>query len=84
MKNEDVEEGIEKKDHVRFDGDAVKENGHRLRLVKCVRHEGWLNHDEGVVDVLFVENVTGSRVSNAVDMRGAVLTGRTQSRQDYY
>lgn len=46
-----------------LDGDAVEE--YRLRRsVECIRHEGRLNHDEGVVNILFVENVPGKKAVN--------------------
>jgi len=54
-----MEEGVEEEDDVGFDGDRVEEDGLRGD-VEGVGHEGGLDHDEGVVDVFGVENVTVS------------------------
>lgn len=58
MENEDMEEGVEEEDDIWFDRDAVKQNGLR-RDVKGVGHEGWLYHDQGVVDVFLVQDMPG-------------------------
>jgi len=59
VEDEDMEEGVEEEDDVGFDGDRVEEDGLRGD-VEGVGHEGGLDHDEGVVDVFGVENVTVS------------------------
>ena len=56
MENEDVEECIEKEDDVRFDRDAVKEDGLRGN-VERIGHKSGLDHDERVVNVGFIENM---------------------------
>lgn len=52
-----LEEGVEQQDDVGLDGDRVEEHGHRLRVDRVGRQRG-LDHDERVVDVLGVEDVT--------------------------
>ncbi len=53
---EDVEESIQQQDHIRSDGDRVKQDGLRCAF-ESVRHERGLNHDQRVVDVFRVENM---------------------------
>ena len=60
VEDEDVEEGIEEEDDVGFDGDRVEEDG-LGRDVEGVGHESGLDHDEGVVDVFGVEDVTARK-----------------------
>ena len=63
MEDENMEKGIEQEDDVVLDGDAIEE--YRLRgSIECIRHEGRLNHDEGVVNILFVENVPKKKAVN--------------------
>jgi hypothetical protein len=59
MEDEDVEEGVEEEDGVRLDGDRVEQDGEGFG-VDGVRHEGRLDHNEGIVDVFSVQDVTGS------------------------
>lgn len=57
MEDKDMEERVKEEDDVRFDGNTVKE--YRLGWdVKGVRHECRLNHDQRVVDVFFVEDMS--------------------------
>ena len=52
-----MEERVEKKDNIGFNGDTVKEDGLRWR-VKRIGHERGLNHDKRIVDICFVEDVS--------------------------
>jgi hypothetical protein len=62
VEDEDVEEGVEQQHDIVLDGDAVEQN--RLRgYVECVRHERGLDHDEGVIDILLVEDVSENHSS---------------------
>lgn len=56
VEDEDVEEGVEEKDDVRLDRDTVQQHG-LWWCVERVRHERWLNHDQRVVHVLFIQNM---------------------------
>ena len=56
VEDKDVEECVQQKNDIGFDGDTVQE--HRLWWdVKCVRHQSRLNHGQGVVDVFLVEHM---------------------------
>lgn len=55
-----MEEGVEEENDIVLDRDAVEEDGLRW-CVECIRHESRLDHDQGVVHILFVENVSISR-----------------------
>jgi hypothetical protein len=83
VEDEDVEEGVEEEDGVGSDGDRVEEDGLGRRL-EAVRHERRLDHDERVVDVFRVEDVTvGGRGGQrgTLDDEDEGLTGRRQSRR---
>ena len=54
-----MEECVEKEDDVGLDGDTVEEDRERLGLIERIGHESGLDHDQGVVDIFFVENMTG-------------------------
>lgn len=58
VEDENVEEGVEKKDGVGFDGDGIKEDSF-WRNFEVVRHKRWLNHHKRVVDIFRVEDVSG-------------------------
>jgi hypothetical protein len=58
VEDKDMEESIEKKDNVVLDGHTVKKNGLRRR-VEGVRHKCRLDHDERVVDIFLVKNMSG-------------------------
>jgi hypothetical protein len=53
VKDEDVEECVEKEDNVMFDRYAVQEDGLRW-CVEGIGHQRRLNHDQRVVHVLFI------------------------------
>lgn len=59
VENEDVEEGVEEEDNVGLDRDRIEQDG-LGRRVERVGHQGGLDHDERIVDVLSVQNMTGS------------------------
>jgi len=59
VEDEDVEEGIEKKDDIVFDGHTVEEYGHG-RSIESVRHKSRLNHDKRIVNVFFVQGMAKS------------------------
>ena len=59
VENQNMEEGIEKKDDVRLDRDAIQQD--RLGWnVKCIRHQRWLDHCQRVIDVLSIEHVSAA------------------------
>ena len=56
MEDEDVEEGVQEQNDVRFDRNAIQQ--YRLWChVERVRHERGLDHDERVVHVLLVQHM---------------------------
>jgi hypothetical protein len=59
MEDENMEESVEEKDDVVFDGDTVEKYGHR-RSIETVRHKSRLDHDKRIVNVLFVQCVAKS------------------------
>lgn len=62
VENEDVEEGVKKQDDVGLDRDAIEQDG-LWGDVKSVGHECRLDHDQGVVDVFFVQDMSGRRIT---------------------
>jgi hypothetical protein len=84
MKDEDMEESVEKEDDIVFYGNTVQKDRLRRR-VKRIRHQCWLNHDQRIVHILLVQNVPvnplrfGSRRSITIK-----LTCKTQFRRDCY
>lgn len=68
VEDENVEESIQKQDAVGLDGDTVQQ--HRLGFaLKAVGHQGGLDHDQRVVDILTVQDVAvvGSLVRRVVE-----------------
>ena len=62
-----MEEGVEEEDDIGLDGDAVEKD----RLWWCIErvgHERGLDHDEGVVYVLLVENMSALSVRALVSI----------------
>lgn len=57
VEDENMEEGIEEENDVRLNRHAVKQHGLRGRI-ECVGHQRWLNHDERIIDVFLVQNVS--------------------------
>src|ERR1700679_1516690 len=68
VENKYMEEGVEEEDNVMFDGHTVQKYGHR-RSIESVRHEGRLNHDERIVNVLFVQGMAESSSAYILDNR---------------
>lgn len=68
VEDQNVEEGVQEQDRVGFDRDTVQQDGLGLAL-EAVRHERGLDHDQRVVDVFTVQNVTvvGSLVRRVVE-----------------
>jgi hypothetical protein len=55
VEDENVEEHIKQQDDILLNRDTIKQN--RLRRdVEGIRHERWLDHDQGVVDIFLVED----------------------------
>lgn len=81
VEDKNVEEGVEEEDDVWADGNRVEKDGVRIS-VECVRHEGGLNHDEGVVDIRVVQYATNQVSAKQSDIRGSEtgLTDRKRSR----
>ena len=58
VEDEDVEERVEQQDDVRLDRHAVEQHRLRRRLVDGIGHERGLDHDQRIVDVFFVQDVS--------------------------
>ena len=62
VEDENVEEGVEEEDDVMFDGHTIEKYGHR-GSIESVRHKSRLNHDERIVNILFVQGMTKITIS---------------------
>jgi hypothetical protein len=56
MEDKNVEEGVEEKDNIVFDGYAVEKYGHR-GSIESVRHKSRLNHYKRIINILFVQGM---------------------------
>ena len=65
VEDEDVEECVEEKDDVGFDRYTIKQYGLR-RYVEGVGHKCGLNHDQGVINVLFVKYVSRNQQNHRI------------------
>ena len=57
VEDENVEEGVEEEDVGRLDRGGIQEHRLSALLIKCVRVEGGLDHDERVADIFVVEDM---------------------------
>jgi hypothetical protein len=58
MENQNMEECVQKKDVIVFNGDAVQKDV-LWRNIERIRYQGRLDHNKGVVDIFFVDDVSG-------------------------
>ena len=58
VEDQDMEEGVQQKNVIRLDRGRVEQDRLAPLLIKRIRVEGRLNHDERAADVLVVENMT--------------------------
>lgn len=88
MEDEDMEEGVEQEDDVWFDRHRVEEDWMGL-LVERVGHQGRLDHDQRVVDIFSIEDMSRfipnshNEISpNLSKKKKGGLTCSTRSRPD--
>ena len=81
VEDENMEESVEEQDDIVLDRNTVEQDGLR-GSVEGVRHEGRLNHDEGVINIFFVDDVANERRSvNPGQKNNKALTDRRRSHQ---